>query len=83
MRDDLRRPRGAATINNQAGATFDFQADATLSNVYFANWPPRPLNNAGTLETTAGSGTTTIEFPLNNSGGTVEHAERHAQQHHE
>ena len=25
-----------ATINNQAGATFDFQADATLSNVYTA-----------------------------------------------
>ena len=24
-----------ATINNQAGATFDFQADATLSNVYY------------------------------------------------
>ena len=26
-----------ATINNQAGATFDFQADATLSNVYIGN----------------------------------------------
>ena len=26
-----------ATINNQAGATFDFQADATLSNVYIGS----------------------------------------------
>ena len=62
------------TINNQAGATFDFQADATLSNVYIGNGAtyPTAFNNTGTLEKSAGSGTTTINFPLNNSGGTVE-----------
>ena len=29
------------------------------------------FNNSGTLEKTAGSGTTTVDFPLDNTGGTV------------
>ena len=33
---------GVVTINNQAGATFDFQADATLSNVYTGNGAAYP-----------------------------------------
>ena len=64
-----------ATIDNQAGATFDFQAGATLSNYSIANGFGTPyvaFNNSGTLEMTAPSGTATIDYSLNNTGGTVE-----------
>ncbi len=57
-----------ATINNQTGAVFDFQSSASLANNYsYAN---PTFNNAGTLEMTAGSGTATVGFALNESGAT-------------
>jgi hypothetical protein len=63
---------GGATINNLAGATFDFQADATLSNLYAnAYSESTTFNNAGTLEMSAESGTSTVDYPLNDTG-TVE-----------
>jgi hypothetical protein len=61
------------TINNQAGAVFDFQANAGLES----RIPDGPaasglsFNNAGTLKKSAGTGTTTIQFPLNDTGGSV------------
>ncbi len=58
-----------ATINNQAGAVFDFESNGLLSNFYgYAN---PTFNNAGTLEMTAGTGTSSVAFTLNNTVGTV------------
>ena len=58
-----------ATINNQAGAIFDFQAAATLSNYDpGVGYPGAVFNNAGMLEMTASSGISTIEFSLNDTG---------------
>ena len=59
-----------------------FQADATLSDDYYGysgNYgaygyyltATAVFTNAGTLEDTAGSGTTTIDYTLNNNAGTV------------
>jgi RHS repeat-associated protein len=53
------------TINNQAGAFFDFQAAA---NLYFNGNANCVFNNAGTLERTAGSGTAQTSFSVNNTG---------------
>ena len=53
------------TINNQSGATFDFQSGAYLST---NNQTSTAFNNAGTLERTAGSGTASISFPVADSG---------------
>ena len=70
-------PSNDATIDNQAGATFDFQAGATLSDDYYSteygSYQPAQgtFDNAGTLEMTAPSGTTTIDYTLNYSGGTL------------
>ena len=50
------------------GGTFDFQADGSLSTQGYGG---TAFNNSGTLEKTAGSGTTTVSFPLDNTGGTV------------
>ena len=44
-----------ATINNQAGTIFDFQSNGSLGNPY--GYPSPTFNNAGTLEMTAGTGT--------------------------
>jgi RHS repeat-associated protein len=64
-----------ATIDNEAGATFDFQADATLSTLYYVyggiSIASATFNNSGTLEMTAASGTATVDYALNNAG-TVE-----------
>ncbi len=57
-----------ATINNQAGAVFDFQSDGTVFNYY--GYVNPTFNNAGTLEMTAGSGTSSVGFALNESGAT-------------
>ena len=55
-----------ATINNQAGAVFDFQSNGSVGNPYgYAN---PTFNNAGTLEMTAGSGTATLAYSLSNTG---------------
>ena len=58
-----------ATINNQAGAIFDFQSNGSLGNPY--GYPNPTFNNAGTLEMTAGTGTSSVGFTLNNTVGTV------------
>ena len=62
------------TITNQAGAVFDFQGNAWL--FYYdpynsTSYSGLTFNNAGTLEKSAGTGTTTIDFTLNDTAGTV------------
>jgi hypothetical protein len=56
------------TTANQAGATFDFQADGGLSN---SNYTGTAFNNAGTLRKSAGTTTSFVGFPLNNTAGAV------------
>ncbi len=57
------------TINNQAGAVFDIQTDATL----YDNSGPGPVfNNAGTVQKSAGGGTATIQSCTFNNNGTVD-----------
>ena len=58
------------SIINQAGATFDFQADASLSNAY-GLYTGVSFTNSGTLQKSAGTGTSSISFPVTNAGGTV------------
>ena len=53
-----------ATINNQAGATFDLQSDTTLTNIYGTN----TFNNTGTVRKSAGTGNTTMAIVVNNTG---------------
>ena len=57
--------QNGASFDNQAGATFDIQADANLryssGSVTFTN--------AGTVSTSAGTGTATIDMDFTNSGG--------------
>jgi RHS repeat-associated protein len=53
------------TINNQAGAVFDFQGPATLSANNETN---AVFNNLGTVERSTGTGTATLSFLVNNSG---------------
>ena len=55
-----------AAIVNQAGATFDSQADGYLYFYYGGTF-----TNAGTLKKSGGTGTTTVGFTFNNTG-TVE-----------
>ena len=55
----------SSTIDNQSGATFNFQAATYMSDY---NGGTGTFNNAGTLEMTAGSGTATIAIPVNDSG---------------
>ena len=57
-----------AAIVNQAGATFDFQADATL---YDNGHAGLSFVNAGTLEKSAGTRTSEIDFPVSNTGAVV------------
>ena len=66
--DTIYAAASGAMIDNQAGGTFDFQADGSLST---SGYGGTAFNNSGTLEKTAGSGTTTVNFPLDNTGGTV------------
>jgi hypothetical protein len=55
---------GTGTVNNTAGGSLNFQADASL----VANGGQPSLVNAGSLTKVAGAGTTTISVPLNGSG---------------
>src|SRR5438132_11428388 len=55
-----------ATINNQAGGLFDLQADQTWT--YNQGGAPPVLNNAGTVQKSAGTGTTAFESIVNNGG---------------
>ena len=62
-----------ASIINQAGATFDLQGTADLSNAYINGnvYNGGTFTNAGTLEKSTGTGTATLDYALSNSG-TVE-----------
>jgi RHS repeat-associated protein len=53
------------TINNQSGAVFDFQSDAGLVQGNAGSF-----DNGGTLEKTGGTGTSSVQFAVNSSGGT-------------
>jgi RHS repeat-associated protein len=61
----IRTDSNNTTINNQAGAFFDFQAPA---NLFMNGTTSDVFNNAGTLERTAGTGTATTSYLVNNSG---------------
>jgi hypothetical protein len=51
-----------AVWNNQAGATFTFASDGSVTNSVGT------FNNAGTLQKTAGTGTSAIAWTFNNTG---------------
>ena len=53
-------------INNEQGATFNFQADASLENSNGAT--STSFTNAGILEKSAGTGSSTISLPVTNTG---------------
>ncbi len=57
---------GGTTINNESGATYDFQAQGTLSA--FGNGS---FTNAGTFSY-SGDGTLTFSTPFVNQGGTID-----------
>ena len=58
-----------ASIINQAGATFDLQGTADLSNAYTNGnvYNGGTFTNAGTLEQSTGTGTATLAYALINS----------------
>jgi hypothetical protein len=57
--------QGHALLNNAIGATFDFESDCGITN-------NGTFTNAGTLEKTGGTGTSTIQCAtFNNNGGAV------------
>ena len=62
-----------ASIINQAGATFDLQGTANLSDAYTDGivYYGGTFTNAGTLEKSTGAGTATLAYALSNTG-TVE-----------
>ena len=53
------------TINNESGATYDFQVD----NGIFNNGGANPFNNSGVVEKTAGSGNSQMGVPFFNAAG--------------
>ncbi|MBN2561627.1 MAG: hypothetical protein JXQ75_11925 [Phycisphaerae bacterium] len=57
--------RSSAVVNNLETGVMDFQADVGLGGY------AQPLNNAGTMVKSAGTGTSTIQAAMNNTG-TVE-----------
>ncbi len=56
-----------ATVDNAAGGTFELPGDLGIS----AGFNGGSLTNAGTLEKTAGTGTSTIAISFSNHGGAV------------
>ncbi len=62
------------TLSNLAGGTLDLQDDAGITSFQgtLQSPPPPVLNNAGTLRTSAGDGTSTIIVSTFNNSGTVE-----------
>ncbi len=52
------------TLNNQSGGTVNSQVDDT----FYLNSGSPQINNAGTFEKTAGTGTTSVTVPFSNSG---------------
>ena len=66
-------PSSAASIINQAGATFDLQGTADLSNDYINGnvYDGGTFTNAGTLEKSTGTGTATIAYAITGAGAIV------------
>src|SRR5262249_39127242 len=58
-----------AVFNNQAGATFTAQNDATISP---APGAAAAFNNAGTFIKKTTTGTTVVSIPFNNTEGTLD-----------
>ena len=59
----LQLENGSTLLNNEAGATFSFQADASVTAVSGSS----PFDNEGTIQKTAGTGTSAFE----NNGGSL------------
>jgi RHS repeat-associated protein len=55
------------TLNNQG--SYQFTSD---SGLIFGNAPPQAVVNSGTIEKSGGTGTTKIDIPFDNQGGTVD-----------
>ena len=66
-------PSSGASIINQAGATFDLQGTADLSNDYINGnvYDGGTFTNAGTLEKSTGTGTATIAYAITGAGAIV------------
>ena len=60
-------PNNGTSIVNQAGATINFQSDASIL-LGSSTLTGTSLVNAGTIKKTAGIGTSTINLPLTDSG---------------
>ena len=67
--DTIYATASGTTIDNQAGGTFDFQADGSLSTDGYSG---TAFNNAGTLKKSAGARTSSVGFGTLNDSGTVE-----------
>ena len=65
-----------ASIINQAGATFDLQGTADLSNEYINGnvYNGGTFTNAGTLEQSTGTGTATIAYAITDTGTIVDNS---------
>jgi hypothetical protein len=61
----------ALTFNNAAGAVYDFQSD---SSIVSGGFDGGMIFNSGTIEKTAGVGTSLVGQPLINTGGTLDAA---------
>ncbi|MEA2163027.1 MAG: large repetitive protein [Thermoanaerobaculia bacterium] len=60
--------QGTAVINNLSGGVYDIQSDSSFA---FNGGSPQ-FNNSGTVEKTAGTGTSTVGLAMNNqAGGTI------------
>jgi YD repeat-containing protein len=59
-----------AVLNNEAGATFDIRSDVSIRDLTRegGSGAPSTIDNAGTLQKTAGAGLTTVWPIVNNSG---------------
>ena len=59
-------------VENLAGGLWDIQCDQTLYNNYDGSGGSAYFNNTGTVQKTAGTGTTTISIPFDNDTGTLD-----------
>jgi hypothetical protein len=61
----------SSTLNNLAGAVYDFQGDGGWQGGFYAGHDGY-VNNSGMIRKSAGAGTTSIYIVLSNTGGTIE-----------
>jgi len=57
-----------AMFNNLAGANFDAQCDGQLGRGSASSYGNGAINNAGSFTKSAGTGTTEVDVPFNNTG---------------